>query len=81
METLEIDVLNKRAKAILTELAALGVITMRPKKVRTLSEVISDIQARAKKLPPLSEEEIMAEVKAVRKQRRHAASRKPQARR
>ena len=81
METLEVDVLNKRAKAILAELAALGVIAVRPKKVRKLSEVIADIQSRAKKLPPLSEEEIMAEVKAVRKQRRHAASRKPQARR
>ncbi|MBK6539981.1 MAG: hypothetical protein IPG10_01575 [Flavobacteriales bacterium] len=81
METLEVDILNKRAKAILAELAALGLISVRPQKVRSLSQVIADIQRNAKKLPPLSQEEIMAEVKAVRKKSRNAASRKAQVRR
>lgn len=81
METFEVDVLSKEAKALLKQLQALGIIAMRRKKVRTLAEVMRDIQERAAKLPPISEEEILAEVKAVRKQRRHAASRKPQARR
>ena len=81
METLEVDILNKRAKAILAELAALGLISVRPQKVRSLSQVIADVQRNAKKLPPLSQEEIMAEVKAVRKKSRNAASRKTQVRR
>lgn len=81
METFEVDITDKKAKALLKQLEALGIITMRPKKVRSLAAVIADIQARAKKLPPISEEEIAAEVKAVRKQRKHAAARKPQARR
>lgn len=81
METFEVDVTSKKAKALLEQLQGLGIITMRPKKVRSLAEVVKDIQARAAKLPPITEEEILAEVKAVRKQRRHAASRKPQARR
>jgi hypothetical protein len=81
METFEVDITDKKAKALLKQLEALGIITMRPKKVRTLGQVVADIQARARKLPPISEAEIKAEVDAVRKQRRHAASRKPQARR
>ena len=81
METLEVDILNKRAKAILAELAALGLVSVRPQKVRSLSQVIADIQRNAKKLPPLSQKEIMAEVKAVRKKSRNAASRKAQVRR
>ncbi len=81
METFEVDITNKKAKVLLEQLQALGIITMRPKKVRSLAQVIKDIQTRASKLPPISEEEIMTEVKAVRKQQRHAAARKPQARR
>ncbi|MBK7269851.1 MAG: hypothetical protein IPI07_10180 [Flavobacteriales bacterium] len=49
--------------------------------MRSLSQVIADVQRNAKKLPPLSQEEIMAEVKAVRKKSRNAASRKAQVRR
>lgn len=78
METFEVDITDKKAKALLKQLEALGIITMRPQKVRTLGQVVADIQARARKLPPISEAEIKAEVDAVRKQRRHAASRKPQ---
>jgi hypothetical protein len=81
METYEVEVTSNKAKALLEQLQALGIITLRRKKVRSLAEVVKEIQGRAAKLPPLSEEEIMAEVKAVRKQRRHAAARKPQARR
>jgi hypothetical protein len=79
METFEVDVKDSKAKALLKQLEALCIISPRPKKVRTLGQVIADIQARARKLPPISEVEIRAEVKAVRKQRRHAASRTPQA--
>lgn len=80
METLEVDVLNKRAKAILAELAALGVIAVRPKKVRSLAEVMADIRGKVKN--PLTPAEVLAEVKAARRSKsRHAASRKPQARR
>ena len=81
METFEVDINDKQAKALLKQLEALGSISLRPKKVRTLGQVIADIQTRARKLPPISEAEIKAEVDAVRKHRRHAASRKPQARR
>ncbi len=80
-ETFEVEVQSKEAKALLQQLQALGVITLRPKKVRSLAEVIADIQKHAKKQPPISQEEIDAEVKAVRNKRRHAAARKPQARR
>ncbi|MEO7082636.1 MAG: hypothetical protein ABIY71_13980 [Flavobacteriales bacterium] len=65
-ETFELDVQSKEAKALLKQLQALGVITLRPKKVRSLEEVIVDIQKHAKKQPPISPEEIDAEVKAVR---------------
>jgi hypothetical protein len=65
-ETFEVDVTSKEAKALLKQLEALGVISLRPKKVRSLAEVVKDIQTRAAKLPPITEEEIMAEVKAVR---------------
>ncbi|MBX2982423.1 MAG: hypothetical protein KF843_07120 [Flavobacteriales bacterium] len=81
LETFEVDVTSKEAKALLKQLEALGIIRVRPKKARSLAEVIKDIQTRAAKLTPITEEEIMAEVKAARKQRSHAASRKPQARR
>jgi hypothetical protein len=79
-ETFEVDVQSKEAKALLKQLQALGIITLRPKKVRSLAEVMADIRAKVK--DPLTEEEVMAEVKAVRRSKnRHAAARKPQARR
>ena len=77
-ETFEVDVQSKEAKALLKQLQALGVITLRPKKVRSLAEVMADIRAKVKE--PLTEEEVMAEVKAVRRSKnRYAAARKPQA--
>ncbi len=80
METFEVDITDKKAKALLKQLEALGIITMRPKKVRTLGQVMSDIRARARKLPPISEEEIMEEIKAHRREKRSKAiARKPQA--
>jgi hypothetical protein len=79
-ETFEVDIQSKEAKALLKQLQALGIITLRPKKVRSLAEVMADIRAKVK--DPLTEEEVMAEVKAVRRSKnRHAAARKPQARR
>lgn len=73
METFEVDFTDKKAKALLKQLEALGIITMRPKKVRTLGQVVADIQARARKLPPISEEEIMEEIKAHRHEKRSRA--------
>ncbi|MBK9421965.1 MAG: hypothetical protein IPN44_13100 [Flavobacteriales bacterium] len=46
-ETFEVDVTSKEAKALLKQLQALGVISLRPKKVRGLAEVVKDIQTRA----------------------------------
>jgi len=80
METFEVDITDKKAKALLKQLEALGIITMRPKKVRTLGQVMADIRAKAK--APLTQAEVLEEVKAHRRsKRRHAAARKPQARR
>lgn len=80
METFEVDALSKEAKALLKQLQALGIITMRPKKVRPLAEVLEDIRSKVKE--PMTQDEVMAEIKAARRSKnRHAASRKPQARR
>jgi len=73
METFEVDITDKKAKALLKQLEALGIITMRPKKVRTLGQVMADIRARARKLPPITEEEIMEEIKAHRREKRSKA--------
>jgi|GEM_PF-1536639 len=80
METFEVDITDKKAKALLKQMEGLGIITMRPEKVRILGQVMADIRASVK--APLTQEEVLAEVKAHRaSKRRHAASRKPQARR
>jgi len=81
METFEVDVKDSKAKALLKQLEALGIISLRPKKVRTLGQVIADIRAKAK--APLTQAEVLEEVKVHRRsKRRHAAAaRKPQARR
>lgn len=64
-ETFEVDVTSKEAKALLKQLQALGVITLRPKKVRNLAEVMADIRAKVK--DPLTVEEVIAEIKAARR--------------
>ncbi|MBS1945242.1 MAG: hypothetical protein JST98_08625 [Bacteroidetes bacterium] len=81
METFEVDVTSKEAKALLEQLQGLGIITMRRKKVRSLAEVMADIRSKVKH--PLTQDEVMAEIKAARRSRKRnaAASRKPQARR
>jgi len=65
METFEVDILDKKAKALLKQLEALGIITLRPKTVCTLGQVIADIRAKAK--APLTQAEVMDEVKAYRR--------------
>lgn len=80
LETFEVDVTSKEAKVLLKQLEALGIIRVRPKSAQPCGGD-HDIQTRAARLTPIAEEEIVAEVKAARKQRSHAASRKPQARR
>ncbi len=80
METFEVDITDKKAKALLKQLEALGIITLRPKKVRTLAQVLKDMRAKAG--APLSQSEVLEEIKAHRRsKRRHAAATKPQARR
>lgn len=74
MEIFEVDITDKKAKALLKQLEALGVIAMRPKKVRTLGQVIADMQAHALKLAPLSEAEIIEEIKAHRREKRSKSS-------
>lgn len=66
METLEIRVPNKKARALLDQLAALGVISIQPGRSRGLVEVIEGIQKEARRHSPLREREIQAEVDAVR---------------
>lgn len=79
METFEVDITDKKAKALLKQLEALGIITLRSKKVRTLGQVIEEMRAKAK--APLTQAEVLDEIKAHRRsKRRHAAARKPQAR-
>jgi len=53
---------------------------MLPMKVSTLGQVMEEIGAKVK--APLTQDEVMDEIKAHRRsKRRHAAARKPQARR
>ncbi len=72
METFEVDITDKKAKALLKQLEALGIITMRPKKVRTLGQVMSDIRASVK--APLTQDEVLAEIKAHRREKRSNSS-------
>ena len=80
METLQVIVPNKKARALLNSLDALGIIEIKPNKDRSLAQVMADIRAQVKK--PMTEEEVMSAIKAYRRSKqRHADSRKPQARR
>lgn len=64
METFEVDVTSKKVKALLEQLQDLGIITIRAKKVRGLAEVMADIRAKVKE--PLTQDEVMAEIKVAR---------------
>ncbi|MEX2565688.1 MAG: hypothetical protein WD431_07090 [Cyclobacteriaceae bacterium] len=68
METIRIDILNPKAKALLKDLANLELIRIRKEKPnKDFSELLKKFRSNADKVPSL--EEIALEVEAVRKAR------------
>jgi hypothetical protein len=65
METIRIEILNPKAKALLKDLANLDLI--RISKENSFSEVLKKIRSKSDEAPSL--EEITKEVEAVRKAR------------
>lgn len=66
METITIDILNPKAKAILKDLADLDLIRIQSEKP-DLKKLLAKLRANAENVPSM--EEITAEVEAVRKSR------------
>lgn len=68
MESLRIDILNPKAKALLKDLANLELIRIRKEKsTNDLSDLLKKFRSKKRKVPSM--EEITAEVEAVRKAR------------
>lgn len=68
METIRIDILNPKAKALLNDLENLDLIRIRSEKSDTdFSDLLKKLRSKADKAPSL--EEIAAEVESVRKSR------------
>ena len=68
MESLRIDILNPKAKALLKDLANLELIRIRKEKsTNDLSDLLKKFRSKKGKVPSM--EEITAEVEAVRKAR------------
>ncbi|PSL03375.1 hypothetical protein [Cecembia rubra] len=68
METIRIDILNPKAKALLKDLANLDLIRIRKEdSENAFSEVLKKFRSRSDEAPSL--EEITKEVEAVRKAR------------
>jgi hypothetical protein len=68
METLSIDVINPKARNILNNLEDLNLIKINfDNQANEFQNLLSKL--RSKGIAPLSDEEIQAEVKIVRKQR------------
>ncbi|WP_114752076.1 hypothetical protein [Pleomorphovibrio marinus] len=68
METIRIDILNPKAKALLKDLANLDLIRIRKENSEnTFSEVLKKFRSKSDEAPSL--EEITKEVEAVRKAR------------
>ncbi len=68
METIRIDILNPKAKALLKDLANLELIRIRKETSKSdFSELLKKFRRKADKVPSL--EEITLEVEAVRKAR------------
>lgn len=68
METIRIDILNPKAKALLNDLENLDLIRIREEKSDTsFSYLLKKLRSKAAKAPSL--EEIAAEVESVRKSR------------
>lgn len=71
MESLEIDILNPKAKKLLKDLADLKLISIRPSKKTGKDFQLFLDRIRSKSDNPPSPEEIADEVKAVRMTRRN----------
>ncbi|MFC0263233.1 hypothetical protein [Fontibacter flavus] len=68
METIRIDILNPKAKALLKDLANLDLIRIRKEdSENAFSEVLKKFRSKSNEAPSL--EEITKEVEAVRKAR------------
>ena len=68
METIQIDILNPKAKALLKSLADLNLIRIKKVKVKSeLKEMLDVLRRNSDEVPSL--EEITAEVESVRKTR------------
>jgi hypothetical protein len=68
METIRIEILNPKAKALLKDLANLDLIRIKKEKSEnTFSEVLKKFRSKSDEAPSL--EEITREVEAVRKAR------------
>ena len=68
METIRIDILNPKAKALLKDLANLDLIRIRKENSEnTFSEVLKKFRSKSEEAPSL--EEITKEIEAVRKAR------------
>lgn len=68
METIKIDILNPKAKALLKDLANLDLIRIKKdKQENAFSEVLKKFRSKSDEAPSL--EEITKEVEAVRKAR------------
>ena len=68
METIKIDILNPKAKALLKDLANLELIRIRKEKTNTdFTDLLKKFRSKSDSAPGL--EEITQEVEAVRKAR------------
>ena len=68
METVQIDILNPKVKALLKSLADLNLIRIKKVKVKSeLQEILDTLRKNSDVAPSL--EEITAEVESVRKNR------------
>jgi hypothetical protein len=68
MESIRIEILNPKAKSLLQSLAYLNLIRIKKEKVKTdFTELLEALRINSNDVP--SDEEINAEVEAVRKDR------------
>ncbi|MDN4165388.1 hypothetical protein QWY31_07735 [Cytophagales bacterium LB-30] len=67
METIKIDILNPKAKALLDDLASLDLIRIRQEPSSNFSNLLQKLRSKADSAPSL--EDITKEVEAIRKAR------------
>lgn len=68
MNTVQIEILNPKAKQLLRDLADLELISIRETSKDSFLDIVNKLRAKAKKNPP-SLAEITTEVEAVRSKR------------